>query len=82
MKKDNNEASALQWIFDGFNNIRKSRMAKILLLIIFFKFLIFYGLLKGFLYPRYLKPKWESEQHRIESVTEDLIQPIKNNSND
>ncbi len=61
---------------------RRSRTFRILLLIVLFKFLLFYGFLKAYLYPRYLKPKWESEQHRIDSVTEDLIKNQKNKKYD
>ncbi len=57
--------------------LRNSRLAKILLLIVFLKFLIFYGFLKGFLYPRYLKPKYESEQQRSEQVIEHITQSGK-----
>lgn len=53
--------------------IRGSRLAKTLLIIIAIKFLIFYGFLKGFLYPRYLKPKWESQEHRRDAVIDDLL---------
>jgi len=61
---------------------RSSRMARILLLIVLIKFAIFYGFLKGFLYPRYLKPKWQSEQHRIDAVTEDLLKQHKQQTHD
>jgi len=57
--------------------LRESRLAKILLLIVFFKFVVFYGFLKGFLYPRYLKPKFESEQQRSEQVIEHITQSGK-----
>jgi hypothetical protein len=56
----------------GFQMIRSSKLAKILLLIVFIKFLVFYGFLKGFLYPRYLKPHYESDKHRSEQVLHDL----------
>lgn len=75
-------SSHFSFIKNGILYIKRSKMAKILLIIILIKFLIFYGFLKGFLYPRYLKPKWESEQHRIESVTHDLIQPLNTISYD
>ena len=73
-------------LVDFFSNIpnvfRRSRMFRVLLIVVLFKFLIFYGFLKAFLYPRYLKPKWESEQHRIDSVTEDLIKNQNNKNHD
>lgn len=52
---------------------RRSKVARILLLIVLFKFIVFYGFLKGFLYPRYLKPKWESDEHRSNHVINDLL---------
>lgn len=59
------------------SGIQNSRLAKLLLLIIFIKFLIFYGFLKGFLYPKYLKPHYESDQHRSEQVIKDLLNTEK-----
>jgi hypothetical protein len=52
-------------------------LAKTLLLIVLIKVLIFYGFLKGFLYPRYLKPKWESDEHRSNEVMKDLLNKPK-----
>jgi len=66
----------------GFELIRSSRLAKILLLIVFIKFMIFYGFLKGFLYPKYLKPHYESDAHRSEQVLDDLTTPHKTVTND
>jgi hypothetical protein len=67
---------ALNWLLafftDGYRAIRSSRLARILLLILLFKFVMFYGFLKGFLFPRYLKPKYESDKHRSEQVIQDL----------
>ena len=57
--------------------IRRSRLARILLFILLIKFLVFYGFLKGFLYPRYLKPNYESDQHRSEQVMKDLLNTQK-----
>jgi len=62
--------------------VKKSKLAKILLLIVFLKFLIFYGFLKGFLYPRYLKPKYESPEHRSEQVIQDLTKSTKQQQHD
>jgi hypothetical protein len=59
------------------NAINGSRLARILLLIVFLKILIFYGFLKGFLFPRYLKPKWESDEHRSNEVMKDLLNKPK-----
>lgn len=65
-----------------YNSIKASKLAKILLLIVFLKFLIFYGFLKGFLYPRYLKPKYESPEHRSEQVIQDLTKSTKQQQHD
>lgn len=66
----------LHWLLDffrdGYHAIRASRLAKILLLILLFKFILFYGFLKGFLFPRYLKAHYESDRHRTEQVIRDL----------
>jgi hypothetical protein len=71
--------------FSGFTQItigmyttfRDSRLAKTLLIIVLIKVLIFYGFLKGFLYPRFLKPKWESDEHRSNDVMNDLLNKPK-----
>ena len=63
-----------------YQGIRASRLAKILLLIIGLKVLLFYGFLKGFLFPRYLKPHYESDAHRSEQVIDDLTKPHKPNT--
>ena len=57
-------------IYDTF---RRSQLARILLIIVLFKILIFYGFLKGFLYPRFLKPKWDSPEHRSNDVLNDIL---------
>lgn len=57
-----------------YNFFRSSKTARVLLIIVIIKFSIFYGFFKSFLFPRYLKPKWESEEHRIEHVTKHIIQ--------
>lgn len=59
------------------NTFRHSRLARILLLIFLIKFAIFYGFLKGFLYPRYLKPKWESDEQRSNQVLDNLLNKPK-----
>lgn len=56
---------------------RNSKLAKALLIIVLIKILVFYGLLKGFIYPRYLKPKWDSEEHRSNEVMKDLLNKPK-----
>lgn len=53
--------------------IGRSRLAKTLLIIVAIKFFIFYGVLKGFVYPRYLKPKWDSKEQRRDAVMDDLL---------
>jgi hypothetical protein len=57
-------------VFVFFKN---SKTARILLLIVIIKFSIFYGFFKSYLFPRYLKPKWETEEHRINEVTRTII---------
>jgi hypothetical protein len=69
----------LDFFSDGFRAIRASRLAKILLLILLFKFIMFYGFLKGFLFPRYLKPHYESDRHRSEQVIQDLTRSRADN---
>ena len=60
-----------------YSTFQHSRLAKTLLLIVLIKILVFYGFLKGFLYPRYLKPKWESKEDRSNQVFEDLLSKPK-----
>ncbi len=69
-------------LLNVYKTFRYSRLARALLIIVIIKFSIFYGFFKAYLYPRHLKPKWESEQHRIESVTEDLIKNSNTNNYD
>ena len=71
----------LDFFKDGFQAVRASRLAKILLLILLFKFIFFYGFLKAFLFPRYLKPHYESDQHRSEQVIQDLTKSRDTNEN-
>ena len=68
-----NQNTTLLVIKNIYYTFRNSRLARILLLIVFFKILIFYGFLKGFLYPRYLKPKWDGPEHRSNEVLKDLL---------
>lgn len=56
-----------------YRTIRNSRLARMLLMILLIKFIFFYGFLKGFLYPRYLKPRYENAEHRSQQVTKDLL---------
>ncbi|MDD2195823.1 MAG: DUF4492 domain-containing protein [Bacteroidales bacterium] len=56
---------------------RNSKLAQVLLIIVLIKIFIFYGLLKGFIYPRYLKPKWDSKEHRSNDVMKDLLNKPK-----
>ncbi|TCO10557.1 DUF4492 domain-containing protein [Natronoflexus pectinivorans] len=56
-----------------YKKVKESSLAKILLLIIFLKFAMFYGFLKGYLYPTFLKPKYENEDHRSEEVIKKLL---------
>lgn len=66
-------------IIDTF---RQSKTARALLLIVIIKLSIFYGFFKSYWFPNHLKPEWESEQHRIEDVTNSLIYKHKNTEND
>ncbi len=68
--------------FPVISFFRASKTARILLLIVLIKFTIFYGFFKSFLFPRYLKPKWESEQHRIDEVTKVMTKETKTQNND
>jgi hypothetical protein len=73
-------ASRLQQaILYAYHKVSRSRLVKILLLIILLKFMVFYGFLKGYLYPRYLKPQYDSPQHRSEEVMKDLLQSTESN---
>lgn len=65
-----------------YRTFRYNRIARILLIIVIIKFSILYGFLKSYLYPRYLKPKWESKQERIDAVTDDLIKQHKLQNHD
>jgi ATP/ADP translocase len=56
-----------------YNKLRSSKIARTLLIIVIIKFSIFYGFFKSYLFPVHLKPKWETEQHRIDDVTNSLI---------
>jgi hypothetical protein len=69
---------SFQFLRSGYHKVRQSRLVKILLLIILIKFLVFYGFLKGFLYPRFLKPHYESNEHRSEEVMKDLLENHSN----
>jgi len=57
---------------------KNSRTARILLIILLIKFAIFYGFLKTFLYPKYIKKKWDSKDERIDSVTKDILKQQNN----
>ncbi|MFO7923315.1 MAG: DUF4492 domain-containing protein [Bacteroidales bacterium] len=57
--------------------IRNPSLARILILIVFIKFLVFYVFLKGFLYPKYLSPHYESDEQRSEQVIRDLVNTEK-----
>lgn len=79
MAKDN---PVCRFFTDAFRAVRASRLARILLLILLFKVIMFYGFLKGFLFPRYLKPRYESEEHRTEQVIQDLTRKTKSERDD
>lgn len=65
--------------FSVYHYIKGSRLAKILIIILIIKMLIFHGLFQGYLFPKYFKPKWDSEQHQIEDVVKHIVPKQKNN---
>jgi hypothetical protein len=65
-----------------YRKIAGSKLAKTLLLIIIIKFAVFYGFLKAYLYPVYLKPKYENAEHRSSTVLDKLLLNNKNTGND
>jgi len=66
--------------FSVYLYIKGSRLAKILIIIVIIKMLIFHGLFQGYLFPKYFKPKWDSEQHQIEDVVKHIVPKPKNNT--
>jgi hypothetical protein len=60
--------------------IKGSRLAKILLIIVIVKMLIFHGLFQSFLFPKYFKPKYDSEKQQIDDVVKHIVPEPKNNS--
>lgn len=67
----------IQVVTNTITTFRNSKLAQVLLIIVLIKIFIFYGLLKGFIYPRYLKPKWDSKEHRSNEVMKDLLNKPK-----
>jgi len=67
----------VQVVTNTITTFRNSKLAQVLLIIVLIKIFIFYGLLKGFIYPRYLKPKWDSKEHRSNDVMKDLLNKPK-----
>ncbi len=65
-----------------YNKFRQSKTARALLLIVIIKIAIFYGFFKSYLFPVHLKPKWDSDNHRIEEVTRSLITNHNNTNED
>lgn len=61
-----------------FQYLKNSKLAKILIIIVIIKMLIFHGLFQGFLFPKYFKPKWDSEKHQIEDVVKHIVPEQKN----
>ncbi|MFO8055341.1 MAG: DUF4492 domain-containing protein [Bacteroidales bacterium] len=72
-------AEVVQHIYGIFRN---SKTARLLFLILVIKLSIFYGFFKSYWFPVHLEPKWESEQHQIDEVTERIINTPKNNHDD
>jgi hypothetical protein len=67
------------FFFHIYSKIAGSRLVKTLLIIIIIKFAVFYGFLKGYLYPVHLKPKYENNEHRSEEVLKRLLNDTKSN---
>ena len=61
---------------------KKSKLARILLFIVIIKLAIFYGFFKKYYFPKYMNPKWKSEQQRIEYTKETIIKNHKSNRHD
>lgn len=52
---------------------RTNALAKKLLIMLIIKFVLLFIILKAIVYPLYLKPKYENDQKRIETITNRLI---------
>ena len=61
-----------------FQYFKSSKLAKILIIIVIIKILIFHGLFQGYLFPKYFKPTWDSEKHQIDDVVKHIVPEQKN----
>lgn len=59
--------------FSIYHYIKGSRLAKILIIIVIIKMLIFHGLFQGYLFPKYFKPKYDSEKQQIDDVVKHIV---------
>ena len=60
--------------------LKASKLARILIIIVIVKMLLFHGLFKSYLFPRYFKPKWDSKEQRIEDVIQHIVPEPKINT--
>lgn len=82
MPQENNKKScwirkAVYLYIDGFKNM--GRLGKMLWVIILIKLFIFFVILKLFFFPNYLNTNFETEQERVDHVTNELIDVVNKN---
>lgn len=82
MPQENNKEScwirkAVYLYIDGFKNM--GRLGKMLWVIILIKLFIFFVILKLFFFPNYLNTNFETEQERVDHVTNELIDVVNKN---
>lgn len=61
-----------------YQYLKASKLARILIIIVIVKMLVFHGLFKSYLFPKYFKPKWDSKEHRIDDVIQHIVPEPKN----
>lgn len=62
-----------------YQYLKASKLARILIIIVIVKMLLFHGLFKSYLFPRYFKPKWDSKEQRIDDVIQHIVPEPKMN---
>ena len=75
--KDSWMRKAAYLYIDGFKNM--GRLGKMLWIIILIKLFVFFVILKLFFFPNYLNTNFETEQERVDHVTNELIDVINKN---
>ncbi len=75
--KDSWMRKAAYLYIDGFKNM--GRLGKMLWVIILIKLFVFFVILKLFFFPNYLNTNFETEQERVDHVTNELIDVINKN---